>query len=62
VVQCNGDAITLQAATPADGYEVEVDESGPEEVKVEFESEESDAEVEAVCAGGTAQMHAEQDD
>ena len=62
VVQCNGDAISLQAATPANGYEVEVDEDGPEEVKVEFESEETDAEVEAICAGGTAQVHAEEDD
>ena len=62
VVQCNGDAISLQAATPANGYAVEVDEGGPEEVKVEFESEETDAEVEAICAGGTAQFHAEEDD
>ena len=62
VVQCNGDAIALQAATPANGYTVEVDEGGPEEVKVEFESEETDAEVEAMCAGGTAQFDAEEDD
>jgi hypothetical protein len=62
VVQCNGGAISLQAATPANGYEVEVDEDGPEEVKVEFESEETDAEVEAICAGGTAQLHADEDD
>jgi hypothetical protein len=62
VVRCDGEAIALQAATPADGYEVEVDEGGPEEVKVEFESDEADAEVEAACAGGTAQFHAEEDD
>ncbi len=61
-VQCTGDTIALQAATPANGYAVEVDEHGPEEVKVEFESEDVDAEVEAICSGGVARFHAEEDD
>lgn len=61
-VQCTGDTIALQAATPANGYAVEVDEHGPEEVKVEFESEDVDAEVEAICTGGVGRFHAEEDD
>lgn len=61
-VQCTGDTIALQAATPANGYAAEVDEHGPEEVKVEFESEDVDAEVEAICTGGVGRFHAEEDD
>lgn len=61
-VQCTGDTIALQAATPANGYAAGVDEHGPEEVKVELESEDADTEVEAICAGGVARFHAEEDD
>ena len=36
--------VRLESATPAAGYSMEVDESGPREVRVEFDG--SDAEVE----------------
>lgn len=39
--------VELQAATPAAGFGVEIDDSGPSRVRVEFESEDSDIRVEA---------------
>lgn len=39
--------VELQAATPAPGFSVEVDDAGPPRVRVEFESEIADVRVEA---------------
>ena len=44
VVSRLGEALSLVGATPAPGYSVEVEEAGPEEVLVAFESE-ADEEV-----------------
>lgn len=44
--------VELQAATPAAGYSVEIDDSGPDRVRVEFESEDADIRVEAEWEGG----------
>ena len=46
VVRYRPDEVELQSATPAPGFEVEVDESGPPRVRVEFESDDSDIRVE----------------
>jgi hypothetical protein len=39
--------VTYQSATPAPGFQVEVEKPGPPAVKVEFESESQKVEVEA---------------
>lgn len=59
-VACTGSSISLQAASPAAGYEVETDKSGPEEVEVQFESDDAETEVEAVC-GADGVAHFAQD-
>lgn len=61
LVQTAGGAVTLryrpgevvyQSATPAPGFQVEVDHAGPPEVEVEFESESSKIEVRASWRDG----------
>ena len=47
IVRFRPGAVEYQSATPAPGFQVEVDKAGPPEVKVEFESEEQKFEVEA---------------
>lgn len=42
----------LQAATPTPGFSVEVDDAGPDRVRVDFESESSDFRVEARWGDG----------
>jgi hypothetical protein len=39
--------VELQAATPAPGFEMDIDETGPPRVRVEFESGDDDIRVEA---------------
>lgn len=67
-VRCVGDRINLQSASPGDGWRVEVDEQGPEKVKVELTSggqddevDEREVHVEARCAGATPRFQVEQD-
>lgn len=44
--------VTLQAATPAPGFQTEIKKSGPDEVEVEFESETTKVEIEAEWEDG----------
>ena len=46
VVRYRTGEVELQAATPAPGFSVEVDDAGPPRVKVEFESDVADVRVE----------------
>lgn len=62
VVLCTDSSIALQAASPADGYSAEVDEHGPGEVEVSFESDDHETDVFAVCEAGTARFGVEEDD
>jgi len=48
VVRYRPGEVTYQAATPAKGFYVEIEEFGPPEVRVKFESEGSEIEVRAV--------------
>ena len=52
--ECTGSAISLGAAQPADGYKVEQDDRGSNELRVEFETldERSRTRVEAACQDG----------
>jgi hypothetical protein len=52
VVEASGGAVSLVSAVPNPGYSVEVDEQGPDEVRVEFESDDSKSEVRAQWNGG----------
>lgn len=47
VVRYRTGEVELQAATPAPGFSVEVDDAGPPRVRVEFEGENADVRVEA---------------
>lgn len=44
-VKVSGNQVTLVSAVPSSGFAVEVEKNGPDEVKVEFESDESDSEI-----------------
>lgn len=48
--------VELQAATPAPGFDVEIDDAGPQRVRVEFESEDSDVRVEAEWRNGVLEV------
>ncbi len=52
VVEASGGAVSLVSAVPNPGYEVEVDDAGPDEVRVEFESDDSKSEVRVRWDGG----------
>lgn len=51
-VRCNGPAATLLSATPSNGYRVEAEHGGPDEIEVKFESGERETKVEAGCLSG----------
>lgn len=59
--QCRGPQIALLAATPLDGWTVEVKHGGPEELEVEFRQGEAETSVHAACVDGTPTM-VEQDE
>lgn len=47
VVRYRQGEVELQAATPAPGFEMDIDDSGPPRVRVEFENDDQDFRVEA---------------
>lgn len=53
VVRYRPDEVELQAATPAPGFAVEVDDKGPDRVRVEFESAALDVRIEVRWKDGT---------
>jgi hypothetical protein len=60
--ECTGSAITLRAAQPADGYQVEQDDDGPGRLRVEFDTldERSRTRVEATCRAGVPDFAVDQ--
>jgi hypothetical protein len=56
VLRYRPNEVELQAATPLPGFEVEVDDPGPERVRVEFESEDTDVRVEAKWDDGSLEV------
>ncbi|MDH3606255.1 MAG: hypothetical protein OER12_04600 [Acidimicrobiia bacterium] len=55
-VACTGaNTITLLGTSPVGGWSVEVESSGPEKVRVDFESGEEESEIEVVCVNGQLQ-------
>jgi hypothetical protein len=64
VVVCRGTAAELRAATPDDGFAVEVDDTGPDRVEVEFEGRgDSDARtrVRVECVEGEPSFEVDAD-
>lgn len=53
VVRHRPGVVELQAATPAPGFGVEIDDDGPDRVRVEFEGEDDEFRVEARWRDGT---------
>jgi hypothetical protein len=60
-VACRGAAASLRAATPADGWRAEREDSGPG-VRVKFERGETTTVVTATCAGGVPRFRVGADD
>jgi hypothetical protein len=56
VVRHRPGAVELQAATPASGFSVEIDDSGPTRVRVEFEADEDDIRVEVRWRDGELEI------
>jgi cytoskeletal protein RodZ len=54
--------VTYQSATPAPGYQVEVEKPGPPEVRMEFESESRKVEVEASWQDDGLDVHVSTED
>ncbi len=52
VAACQDGAVSLVGAQAASGWSVEVDKTGPEELRVEFENDEARVRVEAGCVDG----------
>jgi hypothetical protein len=54
--------VAYQSATPAPGYQVEVEKPGPPEVKVEFESQSDKVEIEAGWEDGDLEVNVSEED
>jgi hypothetical protein len=63
-VECRGATISLEGAQPNSGWSIEIDERGPEEVRVEFDSNDGDrrTRVQAECVGGTPRFEIDRED
>jgi hypothetical protein len=60
-VQISGGQLVLLSATPASGWHAEVDRADGEEIRVEFENGEADAEFEATAHNGELRVRVESD-
>ena len=52
VAECRRAAIDFVSAQPSSGWSIEVEHTGPDDVRVEFEADEAKVRVEAVCVDG----------
>ncbi|MGZ8742182.1 MAG: hypothetical protein ACXWXO_04600 [Nocardioides sp.] len=52
----------MKSASPNNGYRVEVEKRGPEEIEVKFESASRELKVDARCADGVPRFDVEADD
>ncbi len=59
-VRCSGLSASLVSVSPADGYSMEIDKRGPDEVRVEFSRGDQELRVEARCAGGVPAFEVDQ--
>ena len=63
-VECNGANISLKGAQPNSGWSIDVDRRGPDEVRIDFESNDGErrTRVQAECVGGTPRFDVDQED
>jgi hypothetical protein len=62
VAECRGGAISLSSAQPNSGWWIEVDNAGPDDLRVEFENaDDGRVRVEARCADGTPSFAVDSD-
>jgi hypothetical protein len=54
--------VELQAATPAPGFAVEIDDEGPPRVRVEFDSDDAEARIEVRWENGSLDVDIDEDD
>lgn len=54
--------VELQAATPASGFAVEIDDDGPDRVRVEFESDDLEVRVEVRWENGDLDIRIDEND
>jgi hypothetical protein len=59
VVRHRPGEVELQAATPASGFSVEIDDNGPDRVRVEFEADDADIRVEVRWRNGELEISIE---
>lgn len=56
VVRHRPEEVELQAATPAPGFQMEIDDSGPDRVRVEFENDDTDIRVDVEWKSGNLEV------
>ncbi len=62
VAECRGGAISLGSAQPNSGWWIEVDDAGPDNLRVEFENaDDARVRVEARCVDGTPSFAVDSD-
>lgn len=61
IARCDGAAVRLYSASPADGYQVELGATGPEELEVKFSGEHGEVRVDASCGSGEPRFDVESD-
>jgi hypothetical protein len=63
VAECQGGAIALVGAQPTSGWTVELDHTGPDDLRVEFEhADDAGVRVEATCVNGAPSFVVESKD
>ena len=62
VVRYRPGEVELQAATPAPGFAVEIDDAGPPRVRVEFDSDEVEARIEVRWDNGSLDIDIDEND
>ena len=51
-IRCDGNNVSLDYASPNDGYRTEIGDSGPDKVDVRFDSDTHESRIEVVCYDG----------
>jgi hypothetical protein len=62
VVRNRPGEVELQAATPAPGFAVEIDDEGPPRVRVEFDSDDLEVRVEVRSENGSLDIDIDEND
>ncbi|HEX6301852.1 MAG TPA: hypothetical protein VF148_15440 [Acidimicrobiia bacterium] len=62
VVRSRPGEVELQAATPAPGFAVEIDDDGPERVRVEFDSDSVEVRIEVRWENGALDVDVDENE